>query len=114
MEEQVDRSVAALPAGSRVVEDIDQGASRVAIEHIVDRACIGRCFSYDNYEPATGQFRVHAAPGNSIVITDPPDESGAGATEELVKALHPPVLEIVQCEGSSVKICVRELSVEEM
>ena len=31
-------------------------------------------------------------------------------TEELVKALDPPVFEISQCEGSSVKICVRELS----
>ena len=115
MEEQVERSVAALPVGSRVVEDIDEGAgSRVAIEHIVDRACIGRCFSYDNYEPATGQFRVRAAPGNSIVSADPPDESGAASTEELVKALDPPVFEIFQCEGSSVKTCVRELSAEEM
>ena len=68
MEEQVERSVAALPAGHRVVEDIDSGEdSRVVIEHIVDRACIGRCFSYDNYEPASGLFRVRAAPGNSIV-----------------------------------------------
>jgi hypothetical protein len=114
MEEQVERAVAALPAGRRVVEDIDAGDSRVEIEHIVDRACIGRCFSYDNYEPGTGQFRVRAAPGNSIVITDPPDEVGGESTEELVKALDPPVFLISQCEENSVKICVQELSAEEM
>ena len=26
--------------------------------HVIDRACIGHCFSYANYEPATAQFRV--------------------------------------------------------
>ena len=35
-------------------------------------------------------------------------------TEELVKALHPPVYEISQCEKGGVRICVRELSAEEM
>lgn len=114
MEERVERSVAALPAGHRVVEDIDAGDSRVVIEHIVDRACIGRCFSYDNYEPGTGQFRVRAAPGNSIVMGDPPDEAGGKSTEELVKALDPPVFLISQCDESSVNICVHELSAEEM
>ncbi len=114
MEEQVEGAVAALPAGHRVVEDIDAGDSRVVIEHIVDRACIGRCFSYDNYEPSAGQFRVRAAPGNSIVAADPPDEVGGESTEELVKALDPPVFLISQCEENSVKICVQELSEEEM
>jgi hypothetical protein len=114
MEEQVEGAVAALPAGHRVVEDIDAEDSRVVIEHIVDRACIRRCFSYDNYEPATGQFRVRAAPGNSIVAADPPDEAGGESTEELVKALDPPVFLISQCEEDSVRICVHELSAEEM
>jgi hypothetical protein len=115
MEEQVERTVAALPAGHRVVEDLDWGnRNRVVIEHIVDRACIEHCFSYDNYEPSTGQFRIHAAPGNSIVAADPPDEVSGVTTEELVKALDPPVYEISQCEKGGVRICVRELSAEEM
>jgi hypothetical protein len=115
MEEQVERSVGALPAGHRVVEDLDWGdASRVVIEHIVDRACIGRCFSYDNYEPSTGQFRIRAAPGNSIVTADPPDESSGESAEDRVKALDPPVFLISQCETGGVRICVQELSAEEM
>src|SRR5208282_5966424 len=38
--------------------------SRVLVQHIADRACIGHCFSYGNYEPASAQFRVRANPGN--------------------------------------------------
>lgn len=113
MEEQVERSVAALPAGHRMVVEIGD-KSRVLIEHIVDRACIGRCFSYGNYEPATAQFRVRAVPGNSIVMSQPPRLSGGPSTEELVKALDPPVFEILVCEGSTTNICVRELSANEM
>lgn len=98
-----------------MVEDIDSGdGSRVVIEHIVDRACIGRCFSYDDYEPATGQFRIRASPGNSIVLADPPDDLDDQSAEELVKALHSPVFLISQCEADDMKICVRELSSEEM
>jgi hypothetical protein len=115
MEEQVERSVAALPAGHRVVGDIDPGEeSRVVIEHIVDRACIGHCFSYENYEPPTGQFRVRAAPGNSIVDAAPPNGSAIHSTRDLVKALDPPIFEISQCVASAVKICVRELSADEI
>jgi len=113
MEEQVERSVAALPAGHRMVVEIGD-MSRVVIEHIVDRACIGQCFSYENYEPATAQFRVRAMPGNSIVKSQPRRKFGGPSTEELLKALDPPVSEILVCEGSTANICVRELSANEM
>ena len=73
----MERSVAALPAGHRVVSDIESiENSRMVIEHIVDRACIGRCFSYDNYEPPSALFRVRAAPGNSIVYVADTGRSG--------------------------------------
>jgi len=115
MEEQVERSVAALPAGHRVVGDIDSGKeSRVSIEHIVDRACVGRCFSYENYEPSTGQFRVRAAPGNSIVEARAPNESRTQSTRDLAKALGSPVFAISQCDADAVTICVRKLSADEV
>jgi len=113
MEEQVERAIAALPPSTRVVVEIGD-MSRVVIEHIVDRACIGRCFSYKNYEPKTAQFRVRAMSGNSIVTSQPPREPDGAFTEELVKALGPPVFEILECEGSSVNVCVRELSANDL
>lgn len=118
-EEQVERAVAALPPMHRVVDDLDYGAeSRVEAEHIVDRACIGHCLSYDNYEPPSGQFRVRALPGNAIVYVEPavqPD--GAASTQsrdDLAKALGTPVFEISQCNGSAINICVRQLSPDEI
>lgn len=115
MEEQVERSVAALPPGRRVVDDIDSGDEfRVGFEHILDRACIGRCFSYDNYEPSSGQFRVRAVPGNSIVEAPAAANSNAPSREDLAKALGSPIYDISQCDGSSVNICVRKLSADEI
>jgi hypothetical protein len=123
LEERVERSVAALPDGHRVVSDIEADEnSRIVIEHIVDRACIGRCFSYDNYEPPSAVFRVRAAPGNSIVyVADTGEagaESGAESEKERVearaKSLDPPVFEISQCSANSANICVRELSPDEI
>ena len=62
-----------------------------------------------------GQFRVRAAP-RQLDRSWPrlADEAGGESTEELVKALDPPVFEISQCEESSVNICVHELSADEM
>jgi len=115
IEEQVERSVGSLPSGHRVVGEIDFGeTSRVGTQHILDRACIGRCFSYENYEPSSGAFRVRASPGNSLVEVSLSDESGPSSTENLAKALNPPVFEIFQCGGNPVNICVRGLSAEEI
>ena len=122
LEERVERSVAALPAGHRVVSDIQPiENSRMVIEHIVDRACIGRCFSYDNYEPPSALFRVRAAPGNSIVYVADAGEAGEAGTEfekervqARVAALDPPVFEILQCSANSAEICARTLSPDEV
>lgn len=114
-EERVERTLAGLPAGHRVVSDIAVGEpSRMVIGHIVDRGCIGRCFSYDNYEPPSELFRVRAAPGNSIVYVPDKSEPAAESVKAGAKALEPPVFEISQCGRSTVNICARELSPDEM
>jgi len=60
-----------LPPGQRVVAALsDSGARLNALLHVADRACIGHCFSYGNYEPATGQFRVRVTGPNRVVATD--------------------------------------------
>ena len=35
--------------------------------HMIDRVCVGHCYSYANYEPTTGQFRVRAEAENPYV-----------------------------------------------
>ena len=68
VENEVAGLAAKLPPGQRVVAAIsDSGAYINPLEHVADRACIGHCFSYGNYEPASGQFRIRVT-GPSRVI----------------------------------------------
>ncbi len=58
-EDQMKDAVAGLPPGQRVVSAIIDPDLRInVLAHIVDRACIGHCYSYANYEPSTAQFRI--------------------------------------------------------
>jgi hypothetical protein len=67
-EDRMQDTVAKLPAGQRVISAIDDPDLRVnALAHVIDRACIGHCYSYANYEPSTAQFRVRATAENPYV-----------------------------------------------
>jgi len=68
VESEVASLVVKLPAGQRVVAGIsDSGARLNALLHVADRACIGKCFSYGNYEPATAQFRIRITGPNRVI-----------------------------------------------
>jgi len=69
-EDTMQTVVSQLPPGQRVIGGIDDPLDRVdALPHIIDRVCMGRCYSYANYEPSTGQFRVRVAGDSPIVIS---------------------------------------------
>jgi len=69
-EDRMQDTVAALPAGQRVISAIDDPGLRIdALAHVIDRACIGHCYSYANYEPSTAQFRVRADAVNPYVAS---------------------------------------------
>jgi hypothetical protein len=67
MEDSADQAVHTLPPYQRVVAAIKSHPNR-GTSHIIDRACIGYCYSYANYEPATNQFRIRADYGNPFVL----------------------------------------------
>jgi hypothetical protein len=67
-ENRMNEVLAQLPAGQRVISPILDPSLRVnALAHVIDRACLGRCYSYANYEPSTAQFRVRAVAANPYV-----------------------------------------------
>ncbi len=69
MEAQVERLVRTLPPNQRVLGTIKPfPGSRILIQHMLDQACIGHCFSYGNYEPACAQFRVRTVPNNPYAM----------------------------------------------
>jgi hypothetical protein len=69
-EDAMTEAVSQLPSGQRVVSGVDDPYLRVnPLAHMIDRVCIGRCYSYANYEPSTGQFRIRATAANPIVLS---------------------------------------------
>ena len=114
MEAQVVQLVSKLPPNQRVLATIEPfPGSRILNQHIIDRACIGRCFSYGNYEPGSRIFRVRATPGNHYVLDN---YELATETEEGHYLLQPadlPVYEVDQCGGNGTQFCMRSLKAGE-
>jgi hypothetical protein len=115
MEENAEKITQALPFGTRTLSTIYSPPDyRTPFLHIVDRACVGHCFLYSNYEPSTGQFRVRVLPCSPIV-TPSVDDNGqmeSGGYEVQEKDL--PLKQVYQCdEDDLTRICVRDLAAGE-
>jgi hypothetical protein len=114
MEQQVVRLVSTLPPNQRVMATIQPPpGSRVMIQHIVDRACIGRCFSYGNYEPSTGLFRVRALPGNPYVLSDYDLTVDMENGEYTVQPEDLPLYQVYQCSPRGIDLCIGSLQAGE-
>jgi hypothetical protein len=67
-EDRMQDTVAKLEPGQRVISAVQDSELRVnALAHMIDRVCIGHCYSYANYEPSTAQFRIRAEARNPYV-----------------------------------------------
>jgi hypothetical protein len=113
MESNAEALVNRLPFGTRVIATIwAPPGSRVSfIGHIADRACIGHCFSYANYEPSSNQFRIRAHPGSPVVSASDDDTEDMQAGEYEVQDEDLPLKEIFQCDDKDLtKLCIRDLA----
>jgi len=102
VEANAENLIEKLPYGTRIVPVISAPDDwRIQfISHSVDRACVGHCFSYSNYEPSSGQFRVRALPGSPIA-TDSADKSEDMASGDyVVQPKDLPLVSIYQCGDS--------------
>jgi hypothetical protein len=116
LEADAEKLVADLPAGTRVIVTARAPAdSRIAfIGHAVERACIGHCFSYANYEPASGEFRVRVRKGSPVVTSSTDDAEDMAAGEYEVDDTDLPLKQIYQCdENDLTKLCIRDLAAGE-
>jgi hypothetical protein len=111
MEENAERITRELPYGTRVLATIlEPGDFRIGTLHVVDRACVGHCFVFSNYEPSTGQFRVRVSEGSPVAVasTDDSEDMQFGSYEVQEEDL--PLKEIYQCDAADwTKLCVRDL-----
>jgi len=102
LEANAEALIAKLPFGTRIVPVVSAPEDwRVQfIGHSIERSCVGRCFSFSNYEPSSDQFRVRVHPGSPIV-TDSADRSEAMSSGDyVVQPGDLPLVSIYQCDDS--------------
>ena len=115
MERQVEKVVRTIPASQRVLGTIQPfPGSRILIQHMLDRACIGYCFSYGNYEAASQQFRIRANEGNPYVMTFFGDTSDMEDGAYEVKPEDLPAWQVYQCSESGTDFCIAPLRAGQM
>lgn len=111
--DQAEREVTDLVAtapGQRVVAAITDSGTRInALSHMVDRACIGRCYSFGNYEPATAQFRVRVAGPNQVVASSMEVVKAIEEGRHIVTAQEAPMYAVCPCEEKQGRFCLHVL-----
>jgi hypothetical protein len=116
MEAQVEQLVRTVPRNSRVLATLKPPFpdSRVLVQHIADRACIGQCFSYGNYEPASAQFRVRTTPHNLYAMSSFDDAVNMEDGSYEVQPQDLPAYQVYQCSPDGKRLCIRPLAAGEM
>jgi hypothetical protein len=61
--------------------------------HMIDRACLGRCYSYANYEPSTEVFRLRATGPNPFVTASYEESISMQAGKYVVTEADLPLLQ---------------------
>ena len=112
MEASARTVVRGLPVGTRVVAVANPPDDwRIQfIYHSIERACIGRCFSFANYEPSSLQFCVRALPGNYFVTTSVDQSDDMSSGDYILRNEDLPLTSVYQCnEGDFTQLCALPL-----
>jgi hypothetical protein len=95
LEDRFDAAVAQLPPRQRVVSAINDPNLRInAVTHMIDRACIDRCFSYGNYEPSTAQFRIRTTGASPLIVSTYKDSWALQSGGYIVRARDVPLYQL--------------------
>jgi len=116
LEANAESLTANLPPGTRVIVTArgPEGSRIPFIAHSIERACIGHCFSYANYEPASGEFRIRVQKGSPVATdsTDIAEDMASGEYE--VDDTDLPLKQIYQCNSNDLtQLCIRDLEAGE-
>ena len=105
-EDKLTRLVQTLPPGSRAVARLDPPGRFSQTTHMIDRVCIGHCFSYANYEPTTNHFRIRIHGTSPLVAPDAVSSVALQNGTYLPPRGGPPYYEITLCPGTR-DFCVK-------
>jgi len=116
VEADLSRMISVLPPGQRVVAALQDSASRLSMNgliHVGSAACIGRCWDYGNYEPATGQFRVRVVGPNGVVADNMAIVAAIEAGRHVVTAAEAPLYSVCLVKGSETQLELRRMGAGE-
>jgi len=82
--------------------------------HVGSAACIGRCWDFGNYEPATGQFRVRTSGPNGVVADNMDKVGELESGRHVVTAEEVPLYSVCPVKGSETQFELRRMGVGEM
>jgi hypothetical protein len=106
VESQMETLTSNLTLEDRVFTSFEDPVARVQLwGHNIDRACLGRCLSYANYEPASLQFRIRPT-GPSRTVAGILD---IGAMQEGGYRVKPADLPLYQITLCGTSLCLRKL-----
>jgi hypothetical protein len=117
VEANLSRILATLPPGQRVVTALRDSASRFSMNgliHVGSAACIGHCWDFGNYEPATGQFRVRVSGPNGVVADNMDKVGELESGRHIVTAEEAPLYSVCPVKGSDTQFELRRLGAGEM
>ena len=99
-----------MPPGQRVVAAPVSSHDRIASHlHMIDRVCIGRCFSYANYEPPSHHFRIRVSGRNPVVADNYGDSWAMQTGIYRVRETDLPLIQLSPC-GTNGGFCITELA----
>jgi len=112
---ELNKVVAALPPGQRLVAAFEDTSSVQlnGLIHLSSGACIGRCWDYGNYEPATAQFRVQASAPNGVVADNMDLVAEIEHGHHIVTAQEAPLYSVCRVKGSDAQFELRKLTAGE-
>lgn len=110
VEDAVNTALRGVPPGQPVMNALCAPPSRInPFLHTVSRACIGRCFSYSNYEAPSGAFRLRSLRFQRIVLHSMQEVKAAENGRYAVLARDLPLYEVYSTSASS-DVRLRQLS----
>jgi len=110
VEARVDELLRTIPQGQRVAALIYYPRARGSYQHhMIDRECIGRCWSYSDYEPSSGHFRIIPAGPSAFVLTAPKDVDDVLHGRYIARKQDLPLYQIYPCGPREVDLCIRAL-----
>ena len=110
VEARVDELLRSIPTGQRVAALIYYPRARgFEQHHMIDRECIGRCWSYSDYEPSSGHFRIVGTRPSPYVMTAPKDVDDVLHGRYVARKEDLPLYQIYPCGPRETDLCIRAL-----